>query len=112
MHHSYVFVCRCLLHQPPPLTPDGEEITAARWLHWQWLGQNQGWLQRPQLHPQPQNAPFNLPGPTSLAFRMVVRWIEARAAEWPGAQVPDCDIDEGRCEAKLAWKTDLVLRQI
>lgn len=85
----------------PEVAPDGAEITDARWLHWQWLGQRQGWLQRPQLHPQPQSTGFSFPGRSSLANRMLTRWIAECAAEWPGAAVPDCDIDEATCAPHL-----------
>ena len=90
-------VCRYLAAQCPEASPDGREITATRWLHWQWLGQRQGWLQRPQLHPQPQAAAFSFPGRSSLANRMLTRWIAECEGEWAGAAVPDCDIDEGTC---------------
>ena len=65
-----------------------------RWFHWQWVARALGWVQ-PPVHPATD---FHIPGPSSLAHRMI-KAIVLEQMTWDGAAVQECIIEEGRCES-------------
>jgi hypothetical protein len=113
LQQQRVASCRHLASLPLAQA-DGTEIASVNWLHWRWLAHSQGWL--PVHGQQPgaryldvglERSQFNIPGPASLATRMLQRWVAASASLELGldhdnplaariASVPDCQIDEGR----------------
>jgi hypothetical protein len=75
----------------PVTEAQAAEMRDVRWFHWQWVARSQSWLT------PPVNAgSFHIPGPQSLAHRMLRSFVRERLDCWPGAILPECCIDEGR----------------
>ena len=114
--HRCPLVCRYLGTHCPTDTPDGNEIESVSWLHWQYIASKQDWEHSvdfgyglsPSAEAQVQDA-FHIPTASSLAHRMLQRWVAAKAQLGPGARVPECSIDVGRCAASAGDPSRLLL---
>lgn len=88
--------CRYLGSQCAPTVKQEDEMADVRWFHWQWVARALGCTQPPVV-PETE---FHIPGPSSLAHRMI-KSIVLEQMTWDGAAVPECVIEEGRCAASM-----------